>query len=86
MADYLQKHGIAESRIIQESKSGIHYETSSTAKKLMQRENASVGIVTSNFHMFHVPCRSHMPMVTEAGAGHREQVHEGHAVVNNIWS
>lgn len=52
MADYLQKHGIAENRIIQESKSESTMENIVNSKKLMRQENASVGIVTNDFHMF----------------------------------
>ena len=52
MADYLQKHGIAENRIIQESKSESTMENIVNSKKLMRQENTSVGIVTNDFHMF----------------------------------
>ena len=51
MADYLKKNGVAEDRIILETKSSTTGQNILYSMKLME-EDASVGIVTNNFHMF----------------------------------
>ena len=52
MADYLKAHGIEEGRILQESKSKTTQENIVNSKKLIAGDNASVGIITTDFHMF----------------------------------
>lgn len=52
MADYLKAHGIEEGRILQESKSKTTQENIVNSKKLIAGDNASVGIITNDFHMF----------------------------------
>lgn len=52
MADYLKTNGIAESRIVEESKSKTTEENIINSKKLIADENASVGIITNDFHVF----------------------------------
>ena len=52
MADYLKEHGIDEQRILEEPDSKTTEENIVNSKKLMRQENASVGIVTNDFHMF----------------------------------
>ena len=51
MADYLKKNGISEKRIILETKSLTTEQNISNSMELMEKD-ASVGIVTNNFHMF----------------------------------
>ena len=51
-ADYLKAHGIEEGRILQESKSKTTQENIVNSKKLIAGDNASVGIITNDFHMF----------------------------------
>lgn len=51
MADYLIKNGIPEERIILETKSTTTKQNIENSSKLMEEE-ASIGIVTNNFHMF----------------------------------
>lgn len=52
MADYLKAQGIEEGRILQESKSKTTQENIVNSKKLIAGDNASVGIITNDFHMF----------------------------------
>ena len=52
MADYLKAHGSEEGRILQESKSKTTQENIVNSKKLIAGDNASVGIITNDFHMF----------------------------------
>lgn len=52
MKRYLVEKGIEEERIILEPDSFNTIQNISNSKKLMGDENASVGIVTSNFHVF----------------------------------
>lgn len=52
MYDYLVEKGIAPERIIKEEQSQNTYENISFSGRLFDREEASVGIVTSNFHVF----------------------------------
>ena len=52
MAEYLERHGIAASRIIRESKSKDTRQNIANSRKLMTKRNASVGIITSDFHVF----------------------------------
>lgn len=51
MADYLEKNGIPENRILVEDQSTTTEENIKNSMALMD-ENASVGIVTNNFHVF----------------------------------
>lgn len=52
MADYLKEHGIAEQRILEEPESKTTEENIVNSKKLISDDNASVGVITNNFHMF----------------------------------
>ena len=52
MADYLKEHGIAEQRILEEPDSKTTEENIVNSKKLISDDNASVGVITNNFHMF----------------------------------
>ncbi|MCQ2438779.1 MAG: YdcF family protein [Oscillospiraceae bacterium] len=52
MERYLVENGIAPERILQEPDSGSTWENLSFSKKLIVDENASVGVVTNNFHVF----------------------------------
>lgn len=52
MAEYLKGHGIASSRIVEERNSTTTEENIVNSRKLIDGDNASVGIITSNFHMF----------------------------------
>ena len=83
MADYLQKHEIAENRIIQESKSESTMENIVNSKKLMRQENASVGIVTMIPHLSCLADRT--CQWSEAGAGHRGNVPR-RTCWSTIWS
>ena len=49
MAEYLERHGVAASRIIRESKSEDTRQNIANSRKLMTKRNASVG---SDFHVF----------------------------------
>lgn len=51
MAQYLEQKGIAPDRICMESESKTTVENLTFCKELLP-ENASIGIVTNNFHMF----------------------------------
>jgi uncharacterized SAM-binding protein YcdF (DUF218 family) len=52
MKDYLVNRGIDENRIIMEDKSTNTSENLQFSKALLDTENSSVGIVTSEFHIF----------------------------------
>ena len=52
MADYLKEHGIDEQRILEEPDSKTTEENIVNSKKLISDDNASVGVITNNFHMF----------------------------------
>lgn len=59
MAEYLEEHGIAGERIIQESKSTTTEENIRFSRKLIEShvgdgdvQDVSIGVVTNNFHMF----------------------------------
>lgn len=52
MYDYLVGRGIAPERIIKEEQSQNTYENISFSGQFFDREETSVGIVTSNFHVF----------------------------------
>ena len=52
MYDYLVGRGIAPERIIKEDQSRNTYENISFSGQLFDREEVSIGIVTSNFHVF----------------------------------
>jgi uncharacterized SAM-binding protein YcdF (DUF218 family) len=51
MAEYLEAHGIAASRILRERKSETTDQNISFSRKLMKDES-SVAVVTNNFHLF----------------------------------
>ncbi len=51
MADYLMKHGISEERLLLETESATTAQNISNSRKMIE-QNASVGIVTNNFHVF----------------------------------
>lgn len=51
MAEYLERHGIAASRIIKESKSKDTRQNIANSRRLMTKRNASIGIITSDFHV-----------------------------------
>ena len=55
MAEYLKKNGISEERIILETKSTTTKQNIENSKELMEKD-ASIGIVTNNFHMFRALC------------------------------
>ena len=52
MADYLKEHGIAEQRILEEPDSKTTEENIVNSKKMINDDNASIGVITNNFHMF----------------------------------
>lgn len=52
MADYLKEHGIDEQRILEEPDSKTTEENIVNSKKLISDDDASVGVITNNFHMF----------------------------------
>ena len=52
MADYLERHGIAKSRIIRESKSEDTRQNIANSRRLITKRDASIGIITSDFHVF----------------------------------
>ena len=52
MADYLKEHGIAEQRILEEPDSKTTEENIVNSKKIINDDNASIGVITNNFHMF----------------------------------
>lgn len=52
MRDYLISEGIDSSRIITENKSGNTIQNILYSKQLMRSPDASVGIVTNNFHVY----------------------------------
>lgn len=52
MADYLKEHGIAEQRILEEPDSKTTAENIVNSKKLINDDDASIGVITNNFHMF----------------------------------
>lgn len=52
MRDYLISQGIASSRIITENRSGNTIQNILYSKQLMRSPDASVGIVTNNFHVY----------------------------------
>lgn len=52
MATYLESHGIASERIIKEAASKSTEENIINSRALMTAKDASVGIITNNFHMF----------------------------------
>lgn len=51
MADYLKEHGIDEQRILEEPDSKTTEENIVNSKKLISDDDASVGVITNNFHM-----------------------------------
>lgn len=55
MADYLKKNGIPEERIILETKSTTTKQNIANSMELVEKD-ASIGIVTNNFHMFRALC------------------------------
>lgn len=52
MYDYLVKKGISPERILREDRSTNTHENLLFSKALIQKEDASVGIVTNNFHVY----------------------------------
>lgn len=52
MKKYLMEHGISGDRILTEDRSSNTIENILFSKKLLSSENASVGIVTNNFHVY----------------------------------
>ena len=52
MTEYLTAHGIAEERILQEPNATNTVQNIRYSMRLMDDTNASVGIVTNNFHVF----------------------------------
>lgn len=52
MYDYLVQKGIDPGRIIMEDRSVNTHQNLLFSKEMIQKENASVGIVTNNFHVF----------------------------------
>ena len=52
MKKYLLEHGISEERIIVENQSSNTIENILYSKKLINSEEASIGIVTNNFHVY----------------------------------
>ena len=52
MAEYLEAHGISADRILQENKATNTVQNIQLSKKLMNSPEATVGIVTNNFHVF----------------------------------
>lgn len=51
MAEYLERHGIAQSRIIRESKSEDTRQNIANSRRLITKRDASIGIITSDFHV-----------------------------------
>ena len=56
MRQYLVEHGVDEARILMEPDSFNTVQNIQNSMKLIEKENPSVGIVTSNFHVFRA-CR-----------------------------
>ena len=56
MRRYLAEHGVDEARILMEPDSFNTIQNIQNSMKLIEKENPSVGIVTSNFHVFRA-CR-----------------------------
>ncbi len=52
MANYLESYGIKKNRIIKEMKSKTTQENISNSRALITKLNATIGIVTNDFHMF----------------------------------
>ena len=72
MANYLEQHGIAKSRIIQESKSETTKQNIEYSSKLIGKRNASIGVITNDFHMFRALQIAHgegMPNAVGLAAG-----------------
>ena len=72
MANYLEQHGIAKSRIIQESKSETTKQNIEYSSKLIGKRNASIGVITNDFHMFRALQIAHgegMPNAVGIAAG-----------------
>ena len=56
MRRYLAEHGVDEARILMEPDSFNTIQNIQNSMKLIEKEKPSVGIVTSNFHVFRA-CR-----------------------------
>ena len=52
MAEYLERHGIADSRIVMEPKSEDTRQNIANSRRLITKRDASIGIITSDFHVF----------------------------------
>ena len=82
MANYLEQHGIAKSRIIQESKSETTKQNIEYSSKLIGKRNASIGVITNDFHMFRALQIAHgegMPNAVGIAAGSPKDL-----LVNNM--
>ena len=67
MANYLESYGIKKNRIIKEMKSKTMQENISNSRALITKPNATVGIVTNDFHMFRALQIAHKNGLVGAG-------------------
>lgn len=72
MAEYLEQHGVAKSRIIRESKSETTKQNIEYSSRLIEKRDASIGVITNDFHMFRALQIAHgegMPNAVGIAAG-----------------